>query len=486
MNPDIFRAYDIRGIFGVDFEPKDFYQIARAYTDCFQPKTVAVGHDIRESSPQLWQQVAAGFQDSGVDVLDLGQISTDMLYFAVVHYQTDGGIVISASHNPAQYNGMKLVRQHAAPLSADTGLFDVRDAVKSGTVFEKQNRQNSGTCRSLQFLDAYLYHLQSFANLQQLSERRIVINANSGLAGQIAQRLLEDTPIQVCKRLFVEPDGSFAQIPGGRPDPLRPENRELTTEAVRQTSADLAVAWDADADRCFFFDENGIFIEGCYITALLAECLLQREGGSGVIFDPRAIWAAESAIISAGGTPILNRCGHSFIKARMQETGALFAGEASGHYYFRDNFYADNGMIPFLLVLELLSVQRISLAEVVYRLRTEYPVSGEINFSFETHCHLRDALAAVSDAIQDWGHPCFEAPIDGLSVRFLSGSGAPERGSWRFNLRESNTEPLLRLNVETVRSEALLIEKTTEISEKLESVGGRRETKFRWESAEMK
>ena len=482
MNLDIFRAYDIRGIFGVDFEPKDFYRIACAYTDCFHPKIVALGHDVRESSPQLWQQVAEGFQDSGINVLDLGQISTDMLYFAVVHYQTDGGIVISASHNPATYNGMKLVRQHAAPLSADTGLFHVRDAVKNGTTFEKQNGHDSGARRSMQFLDAYLSHLWSFVNLQRLSEQRIVINANGGLAGQIAERLLADTPIQVCERLFVEPDGSFAQIPEGRPDPLRPENRELTTEAVRQTGANLAVAWDADADRCFFFDENGEFVEGCYITVLLAKHVLQQKDGGGVIFDPRAIWAVENAVVAANGIPILNRCGHSFIKARMRKTDALFAGEASGHYYFRDNFYADNGMIPFLLMLELLSLQRVSLAEAVHHLRTAYPVSGEINFSFETRCHLQDALAAVSDAIQDWGHPCFEIPIDGLSVRFLSGSSAPERGSWRFNLRESNTEPLLRLNVETIGDEDLLIEKTMQISEKLESLGGKRETKFRWET----
>lgn len=500
MNLDIFRAYDIRGIFGVDFEPKDFYRIACAYADCFHPKTLALGHDVRESSPQLCKQVTAGFQDSGVNILDLGQISTDMLYFAVVHYRTDGGIVISASHNPATYNGMKLVRQHAAPLSADTGLFDVRDAVKNGNLtFEKQNGHCRGELRSIQFLDAYLSHLRSFVDLGQLSKKRIVINANSGLAGQIAEQLLANTPIQVCKQLFVEPDGSFAQIPAGRPDPLRPENRKLTTEAVRQTGADLAVAWDADADRCFFFDENGMFIEGCYITALLATHLLQQHGGGSIIFDPRAIWAVENAIIAANGIPILNRCGHSFIKTRMRKTDALFAGETSGHYYFRltensstdnfakarvlgQNFYADNGMIPFLLMLEYLSVKKVSLAEALHRLRTTYPVSGEINFSFETRHHLQNALTAISDTAQDWGNPCFETPIDGLSIRFPSGSDGPKQGSWRFNLRESNTEPLLRLNVETIRSESLLIEKTTEISEKLESIGGKRETKFHWES----
>ena len=482
MNLDIFRAYDIRGVFGVDFEPKDFYRIACAYTDCFQPKTVAVGHDVREHSPELLRQVALGFQDSGVDVLDLGRISTDMLYFAVVRYQTDGGIVITASHNPAAYNGMKLVGQHAVPISEDTGLFGVRDVVGRGASFEKQDGHCQGSLRSMRFLDAYLSHLRSFVDLSRFAGKRIVTNANSGLAGQIADRLLVDTPIQVCQRLFTEPDGSFAEIPGGRPDPLRPENRELTTAAVRQTGADLAVAWDADADRCFFFDETGTFVEGCYITALLAEKLLQQCRRGGFIYDPRAIWAVEHAVFSGRGIPMLSRCGHSFIKAGMRESQALFAGEASGHYYFRDNFYADNGMIPFLLVLEYLSVNGISLAEAVNPLRAAYPVSGEINFSFETRCHLRDAVDTVSAAMHVWGNSCLEAPIDGLSVRFLSGDGGLTRGSWRFNLRESNTEPLLRLNVETIADAELLIEKTMQISEKLESIGGRRETKFRWES----
>ena len=479
MNLNIFRAYDVRGVFGVDFEPRDFYQIVCAYTECFQPKTVAVGYDVRESSPELWRQVASGFQDSGVDVLDLGQISTDMLYFAVEHYRTDGGIVITASHNPAMYNGMKLVGQHAAPISADTGLFAVRDAVERGASFVRQNGRCRGNLGVIPFLDAYLSHLRSFVDLRELSEKRIVINANGGLAGQIADRLLVDIPIQVCQQLFTEPDGSFARIPGGRPDPLRPENRELTTAAVRQTGADLAVAWDADADRCFFFDETGAFVEGCYITALLAEKLLQQRSG-GVIFDPRAVWAVEHAVISNKGRPILSRCGHSFIKAGMQESQALFAGEASGHYYFRDNFYADNGMIPFLLVLEYLSVQGMSLAEAVNPLRGAYPVSGEINFSFETDCQMQDALAAVNAAIYCWGDPCVESPVDGLSVRVLSGPG-----DWRFNLRASNTESLLRLNVETIGDAELLIEKTMQISEKLESIGGRRETKFRWETENL-
>ena len=476
MNLDIFRAYDVRGVFDVDFEPKDFYRIACAYTDCFQPKTVAVGHDVRERSPELWRQVASGFQDSGVDVLNLGRISTDMLYFAVVHYGADGGIVITASHNPAMYNGMKLVGRHAMPISAETGLFAVRDAIENGISFDKPKGHYRGMVQLSLFLDAYLSHLRSFVDLHRFTGKRIVLNANGGLAGQIAEQLLVDTPIQVCQRLFTEPDGSFAEIPGGRPDPLRPENRELTTATVRQTGADLAVAWDADADRCFFFDETGAFVEGCYITALLAKKLLQQRRSGRVIFDPRAVWAVEHAVVSNKGRPILSRCGHSFIKAGMRESQALFGGEASGHYYFRDNFYADNGMIPFLLVLEYLSVNGMSLAEAVNPLRTAYPVSGEINFSFETDCQMRYALAAVNASIDCWGDPCIEAPIDGLSVRFLSGPG-----DWRFNLRESNTEPLLRLNVETIWDAELLIEKTMQISEKLESIGGRRETKFQWE-----
>ena len=487
MNWDIFKAYDIRGIFGVDFQPTDFYQIAQAFADRFQPKIVALGHDVRESSPQLFQQVAEGLVDSGVEILNLGQISTDMLYFAVVHYQTDGGIIISASHNPAEYNGMKLVRRHAAPLSADTGLLDVRDVIESGGLSKKQKTHRRVIPQPIPFLNTYLRHLRSFTNLQQFASKRIVINANSGLAGQIAEHLLAETPIQIWERLFTHPDGTFSKIPAGRPDPLRPENRELTTQAVKRTKADLAVAWDADADRCFFFDENGKFVEGCYITALLAEKLLQEQGREIVIYDPRAIWAVENSVVKANGIPRLNRCGHSFIKTCMQETGALFAGEASGHYYFKNNFCMDNGMIPFLMILEYLNESGKSLAESVDGLRSAYPVSGEINFSFETPDQMGDAMEDVRQTLDCWGrHPCIETPIDGLSVRFLPNFRAfvyncSEQNAWRFNLRASNTEPLLRLNVESVGNEGLLIEKTTRITEKLQSIGGKRETKFRWE-----
>ena len=476
MNTDIFRAYDIRGIYGVDFQPSDFYRIASAYAALFQPKIVAVGQDTRESSPRLWESVVEGFQDSGVDVLDLGQISTDMLYFVVSQYQTDGGVTVSASHNPAAYNGMKLVGLNAVPISSETGLLALRDAVESGVSLRSKSTRRGQQWLPL-FLDDYLSHIRSFISATALSARRIVINANGGLAGEIVQRLLPDTRIEVCKRLFTRPDGRFAGIPGGRPDPLRPENRELTRAAVKASGADLGVAWDADADRCFFFDETGAFVEGCYITALLAAHVLEKHRSGGVIFDPRARWAVEVAVRSANGTPILNRCGHAFIKARMRKTRAVFGGEMSGHYYFRDNFCADNGMIPFLLMLERLSLRRMSLAEMVAPLRTAYPVSGEINFSFETCEALHNTVAIVKRTLRRWGVPRVEIPIDGVSVQYLAGGAC-----WRFNLRASNTEPLLRLNVETLGDRDLLVEKTTEISATLQSVGGRRETRFEWES----
>ena len=483
MNFDIFRAYDIRGIFDEDFVPDDFYQIARAFAVHFRPKTVAVGYDVRESSPSLYKAVINGLVESGVDVLNLDLISTDMLFFAVAHYETDGGIIISASHNPAAYNGMKLVGKDATPISSDTGLYDLRDAIVSDSLFEKRKMPYRGCLQSAPFLEEYLTHLRSFVNFEQLSKKQIVINANNGLAGQITETLLSGTPIEICERLFTEPDGTFSQIPARRPDPSRPENRELTTKAVKETKADLAVTWDADADRCCFLDENGEYIESCYIIALLAKKLLKEKGNGIVIYDPRAIWAIENAVIAEKGTPRLSQCGNSFFN-RMRENNALFAGEASGHYYFQDNFYANNGMIPFLLVLEYLSTNKTTLTETVDSLRSRYPVSGEINFSFQTCEDIPNAVEVIQQTYSSWGnYPCIEKPIDGLSVRFLTNSrtSEPEHGSWRFNLRESNTEPLLRLNVETIGDENLLIEQTTKISETLENIGGKRDTKFRWE-----
>ena len=480
MKPEIFRAYDIRGIYGKDFEPKAFYVIAQAYARVFRPKTVALGHDVRDSSPELWEQAVEGLMDAGVDVLNIGGGSTDMLYFAVVNYRTDGGIIISASHNPAEYNGMKLVREMAIPISGDSGIMDVRDEALRLASAGRQIAGKRGVVRSVHLMDDYVQHLRYFIDIRKLGKLRVAVNANHGYAGLVAQRLLEGTPVELCSKVFFEPDGTFKDIPAGRPDPLRPENHAKTSEAVRSSKADFAAAWDADADRCFFFDERGEFIEGGYITALLAELLLKRYGGGGIVFDPRIIWPVEEKVKGANGRPLINKCGHSFIKERMRKEDALFGGETSAHYYFRRNFYADNGMAPFLFVLEHLSRESGTMSQWVAPLKEGFPVSGEINFEFKDK-DPKETLAvveAVGKKSADWGKGRIEEPIDGLSVRYLKDE---QTRLWRFNLRASNTEPVLRLNVESIKDEDLLKEKTEAVSAFLEGQGGERKTKFRWE-----
>jgi phosphomannomutase len=478
MNPEIFRAYDIRGIYGKDFTAKDVYTIAQAYARVFRPKTVALGHDVRESSPELWEQAAEGLMDAGCDVLNIGGGSTDMLYFAVANYRTDGGIIISASHNPKEYNGLKLVREMAIPISGDSGIMDVRDEALRLKRAGRQAAKKRGVTRSVALIADYCQHLRYFVDMRKLTKKRVVLNANHGYAGLVARRLLEGTPVEICGKVFFEPDGTFSDIPKGRPDPLRPENHAMTSEAVRKSRADFAVAWDADADRCFFFDEQGEFVEGGYITALLAELLVQRAGGGAIIFDPRIIWPVEAKVLAAGGRPLINKCGHSFIKERMRKEDALFGGETSAHYYFRRNFYADNGMAPFLHVLEHLCKTGTPLSAWVNPLKEEFPVSGEINFEFKDLKKTPEVVKALADAASQWGKCAMEEPIDGLSMHYMKDE---KTRLWRFNLRASNTEPVLRLNVEAVRDEKLLEEKTEAVSAFLESKGGERKTAFRWE-----
>jgi phosphomannomutase len=479
MNPEIFRAYDIRGLYGKDFTPDDFYTIAQAYARVEKPHTVVVGHDVRSSSPELSQQVVDGLMDAGVDVLSVGEISTDMLYFAVVTFTADGGIMITASHNPAPYNGMKLVREGAIPISGDSGITEIRDEALKLTQAGRQRAKKRGGVRHLDVMADYLRHIRTFVQMQKLKQtKQVVLNANGGLAGHVAEQLLADTSIQIVKRLFCQPDGTFKDIPQGRPDPLRPENRTLTRDAVKKTGADFATAWDADADRCFFFDEKGEFVEASYLTAVLAELLLKRQHGGVILFDPRVRWPIEQAVTDSGGTPVINKCGHSFMKERMRKADALFAGEASGHYYFRRNFYTDNGVIPFLLVLEYLCEAGISLSTWVRELRERFPVSGEINFFFQKMEHMPSAIDAVRDELGTWGEFVVEAPIDGLSVRFVEGK---KRRHFRFNLRRSNTEPCLRLNVEARQDEDLLRRQTEGIAKVVARAGGNRVTPFRWE-----
>lgn len=474
MNPDIFRAYDIRGKFGEDFTPDDFYFVAQAYAKFVQPTTVVVGHDVRETSVALWQQIVAGFTDAGVDVINIGGISTDMLYFAVVNYRADGGVVVSASHNPREYNGLKMVREEAIPISGDTGIMEIRDeALKMRKAGRKVNGRR-GFVRSIALTDDYVQHMRYFIDLGELTPKHLLLNANCGFAGQVAARILEGTPITY-DTVFFEPDGTFESVPRGRPDPLQPDNQAITTGKFKDADYAFATSWDADADRCFFFDDKGQFVDGPYITARLAECLLRQNPGGKVLLDPRVIWPVEHTVQAAGGQTIINRCGHSFIKDRMRKEDAIFGGETSAHYYFQRYYYTDNGMIPFLLMLQELCRSGQTFSQWLGALRTQYPLSGEINFSFDDLSLAPQAEEAIRAAVTDLGNPSEEPFIDGMSIRFTE-------PAWRFNVRRSNTEPLLRLNVETIGSDELLREKTEALGALIEAHGGTRKTRFRWES----
>lgn len=484
MKKEIFRDYDIRGKYGDDFSAEDFYFIAQAYASFLKPRIVAVGYDVRESSPELARQAVDGLIDAGVDVLNIGPISTDMLYFAVANYRADGGIIISASHNPLEYNGMKMVREQAIPISGDTGITEIGDiSLQMKEKGEKITSRKRGLVRSSALLDDYVLHIQSFVNMNKIRHKKIVINANRGYAGVVVKKLLEGTDVEICRELFTEPNGRFEGVPAGRPDPLRPENRKLTVKAVEETGADFAVAWDADADRCFFFDEKGEFVEGCYITALLARLFLERYPGGKIIYDPRIRWPIEEVVPKA--QTVVNRCGHSLIKQRMRDDDAVFGGEASAHYYFRRNFYADNGMVPFLMLLEYLcSHPQLKLSEWVDTLRSRHPVSGEINFRFEQVSMIPAAIETLKGKLKELSSSPAqeEEPIDGYSAAFVENPNL----RWRFNIRESRTEPLLRLNLEVECSEhsqgeSLLKEKTEKFAELLLSLGAERETRFYWE-----
>jgi len=428
MDSKIFKAYDIRGTYPEQFDEDAAYRIAQAYATFISPKTVALGKDVRESSPRLWDAAMKGFTDAGVNVVDIGTVSTDMMYFAVAHLRLDGGIIISASHNPREYNGMKMVREKAIPISGDTGIQDMRAIAEKG---EKVVAEAKGSVTRKDIMDAYVLHCLSFIDPSQMRPMKVVANANFGMAGIAAMEMVKVGKLPVAfEKLNFEPDGSF---PKGRPDPLVPENRGETSNAVRSTGARFAVAWDADADRCFFFDETGAFIDGYYVVALLATIMLRDHPGEKVIIDPRMVFATRKAIQEAGGVAVMNKVGHTFIKERMRKENAIFAGENSAHLYFRDNFFCDNGMIPFLLITQELSRSGKSLSELVRPWTDAVKVSGEINFTVQDPLAVIEVIAkAFADGKQD--------RTDGLSVEYPS---------VRFNVRPSNTEPLLRLNVES-------------------------------------
>ena len=443
-----FKAYDIRGRIPDELNEELAYRIGRAFALFLQPRRVAIGHDVRLSSPALSTAVSKGLLDGGVEVWDIGLCGTEEIYFATFHHQLDGGIMITASHNPMDYNGMKLVREQAKPISGDSGLFAIRDLAAADDDFTLANRRGQRIQREDK--SAYVRHLLGYVDRDALRPLKIVVNAGNGGAGLIIDALESHLPFEFIK-IHHEPDGSF---PHGIPNPLLPECREATAEAVRMHHADLGLAWDGDFDRCFFFDEAGRFIEGYYLVGLLAETFLIRHPGARIIHDPRLTWNTVDVVNSAGGVPVQSKTGHAFIKERMRQEDALYGGEMSAHHYFRAFSYCDSGMIPWLLVAERLCRSGQPLSALVNQRMEAFPCSGEINFRVEDAPTKIQQILAAYDPLK----PVLDE-TDGVSLEF---------DDWRFNLRCSNTEPLLRLNVETRGDAVLLNRRTAELQNLIE------------------
>jgi len=447
-NITCFKAYDVRGRVPSELDEDIAYRIGRGYAAFVEPKTVAVGRDIRLSSPALAAAVARGLTDAGVDVLDIGVGGTELAYFATFSRKLDGGIMVTASHNPPDYNGMKMVREESRPLSSATGLKDIRALAERGEFAPAKRR---GSVRPVDIKPDYVAHLLSYVDRAELAPLKIVVNAGNGGAGPIIDLLEPHLPFEFVK-IFHEPDGKF---PNGVPNPMIEENRTVTMERVRAERADLGLAWDGDYDRCFFFDARGDFIEGYYIVGLLAQSFLKKHPGDRIVHDPRLTWNTLDVVKSAGGEPVQSKSGHAFIKQKMREVDAIYGGEMSAHHYFRKFSYADSGMIPWLLVAELMSRHKKSLAELVGDRMRRFPASGEINRK------VTDAQAAIEKAEARYGAGALAIDrTDGLGIDFAD---------WRFNLRASNTEPLLRLNVESRGDEQLMRRRTEEL---LELLGG--------------
>ena len=429
INPGIFKAYDIRGLYPGEIHEDLAREIGRAFVAYLGARRIAVGRDMRLSSPPLAAAFVEGARAQGADVVDYGLIGTDMMYFAVARDDHDGGAEITASHNPKQYNGVKLVGRQAFPLSGDQGISDIRDMIVRGTIPPAAQRPGSLTTAGV--LDDYVRHVLSFIDVTAVKPFTVVLDAGSGIAGLVAPRLFEHLPCRTT-RLCFEVDGTF---PNHEANPLIEENRRDSVERVIAEKADIGIAWDGDADRCFFIDGGGEFIAGDFITALLAEAFLLKHPGATIVYDVRASYAVKDTAARYGGTALMNRVGHAFFKKRMREDGAIFGGEVTGHYYFRDNFYADNGFIPALLILELMSKKGQTLADLLAPLRAQYFISGEINTKVGNMTLVQQKIDRLAARYAD-GHVY---RMDGVSVEY------PE---WHFNVRPSNTEPLLRLNLE--------------------------------------
>jgi len=447
MKLPCFKAYDIRGRLGEELNEDIAYRIGRAYAQHLSARRVAVGGDIRLTSEPLKQALANGLMDGGADVIDIGMTGTEEVYFAVFYLDVDGGIEVTASHNPMDYNGMKLVRRGARPISGDTGLKAIQ-ALAEANQFEPAAARGTLTRQSI--LDPYVAHLLTYIDAAALKPLKLVVNAGNGAAGHVIDAIeavfkQQGVPVTFIK-VNHQPDGTF---PNGIPNPLLPENRSATAQAVKAHQADMGIAWDGDFDRCFLFDENGEFIEGYYIVGLLAAAFLAKHPGEKVIHDPRLTWNTIDVVTRAGGIPIQSKTGHAFIKERMRAENAIYGGEMSAHHYFRDFAYCDSGMIPWLLVAELICHSGKPLSQLVGERIQAYPCSGEINY---TVMDANAALQAVRDHYAD--SQALVDTTDGLSLEFAD---------WRLNLRSSNTEPLLRLNIETRSDLAAVQERLAEV-----------------------
>ena len=445
-----FKAYDLRGRIPTELNPEIAYRVARGYAEFLQPARVCVGRDIRLSSAELAEAVMRGLADSGVDVVDIGLCGTEGVYFSTADLALDGGIMVTASHNPPDYNGMKFVREGSRPISGDTGLQEIRRFAEQGQFKTPSKR---GTIHQVDNSQRYIDHLLSYVDVSALKPLKIVCNAGNGGAGLVIDQLEPRLPFEFVK-LFHAVDGTF---PNGVPNPMLEQNRQPVTDAVRREHADFGIAWDGDFDRCFFFDETGAFIEGYYIVGLLASVFLAREPGAHVVHDPRLTWNTLAMVEQSGGKAVLCKSGHAFIKQVMREVDAVYGGEMSAHHYFRDFAYCDSGMIPWLVLAQVLSQTGQSLSALVSERQRLFPVSGEINRRVP---NAEQAIAAIE---RSYGALAITTDrTDGLSL---------EMPEWRLNVRASNTEPLLRLNVESRADAALMGSKTQEILDLLAGMG---------------
>jgi phosphomannomutase len=443
-----FKAYDLRGRIPDELNADVAYRVGRAYAELLKPKRVIVGRDIRLSSAELCDALTRGLMDSGVDVYDIGLCGTEVVYFATFAEKMDGGIMVTASHNPMDYNGMKFVREQSRPISGDTGLQEIRKIAEADAYSAPARK---GTRVDLDVWTKYIAHLLGYLDLSRLKPLKIVVNAGNGGAGAVVDQIEKYLPFQFIK-VNHDPDGTF---PNGVPNPMLEDNRASTVAAIREHKADFGIAWDGDYDRCFLFDEHGGFIEGYYIVGLLASAFLRKEAGARIVHDPRLTWATLDIVQELGGKAVVSKSGHAFMKDVMRNADAAYGGEMSAHHYFRDFSYCDSGQIPWLLVAQIVCESGKPLSRLVDERIAKFPASGEINRK------VVDAKATIARIEQRYAKDALQVDfIDGLSVEFAT---------WRFNLRSSNTEPLIRLNVESRGNSALMQSKTAEL---LALIGG--------------